>query len=166
MMSFCVRVKEAAIILGFYIHFPFVFVCVLVAHLCLTLCNPTVCRPWDSSVHEIFQARILQWVAIPFSRGSFQPRDRTRVICIVCGFFTIWAIREAPFPIYLPWIALFLRPAYVHLCHLCLCTNAKCEHRCCTGHSPFLGCSFLQASDQIWTHLPDVQCSHANISML
>ena len=144
------------------------FACVLVAQLCLTLCDPIVCSPWDSSVHGILQARILEWVAIPFSRGSFQPRDRTRVSCIVFEFFTSWAIREAPFPIYLPWITitLFLRPAYVHLCHFCLCANAKCEHHCSIGHSPFLGCSFLQASDQIWTHLPDVQCSHLNISML
>ena len=166
MTSFCVRLKEVAIILGFQIHLPFVFACVLVAQLCLTLCHPIVCSPWDSSVPGILQARILEWVAIPFSRGSLQPRGRTRVFCIVCGFFTIWAIKEAPFPIHLPWIALFLRPAYVHLCHFCLCTNAKCGHCCSIGHSPFLGCSFLQASDQIWTNLPDVQCSHVNISML
>ena len=53
-------------------------VCVLVAHLCLTLCNPMDCNPSGSSVHEIFQARILEWVAISFSRGSSQPRDQTR----------------------------------------------------------------------------------------
>ena len=47
---------------------------VLVAQLCLTLCNPMDCSPPDSSVHEIFQARILEWVAISFSRGSSQPR--------------------------------------------------------------------------------------------
>ena len=43
----------------------------------------------------ILQARILEWVAIPFSRGSSQPRDRTQVSCIADGFFTIWATREA-----------------------------------------------------------------------
>ena len=46
--------------------------------------------------HGILQARILEWVAISFSRGSFQPRDRTHVSCIVGTFFTNWATREAP----------------------------------------------------------------------
>ena len=44
-----------------------------------TLCNPVDCSLPGSSVHGILQARILEWVAIPFSRGSFQPRDRTQV---------------------------------------------------------------------------------------
>ena len=43
----------------------------------------------------ILQARILEWVAMPSSRGSSQPRDRTQVSCIAGGFFTIWATREA-----------------------------------------------------------------------
>ena len=43
----------------------------------------------------ILQARILKWVAFPFSRGSFQPRDRTQVSRIAGGFFTVWATREA-----------------------------------------------------------------------
>ena len=42
-----------------------------------------------------FQARILEWVAIPFSRGSSQPRDQTQVSHIADGFFTSWATREA-----------------------------------------------------------------------
>ena len=42
---------------------------------CLTLCNPTDYSPQGSSVHGILQAKILGWVAIPFSRGSSQPRD-------------------------------------------------------------------------------------------
>ena len=50
-----------------------------VTQLCLTLCDPTDCSPPGSSVHGILQARILQWVAIPFSRGSSQPRDQTQV---------------------------------------------------------------------------------------
>ena len=44
------------------------------------------------SFHGIFQARILEWVAISFSRESSQPRDRTQVSCIAGGRFTIWAI--------------------------------------------------------------------------
>ena len=48
-----------------------------------------------SSVHGILQIRILEWVAMPFSRGSSQPRDQTQVSCIAGRFFTIWATREA-----------------------------------------------------------------------
>ena len=62
--------------------------CCLVAKSCRLFCNPMDCGPPRSSVHEIFQARILEWVAISFSRGSSWPRDRTRVSCIVGGFFT------------------------------------------------------------------------------
>ena len=49
----------------------------------------------DYTVHGILQARILQWVAVPFSRGSSQPRDRTQVSHTAGGFFTSWAIKEA-----------------------------------------------------------------------
>ena len=49
----------------------------LVVQLCLTLCNPVACSPPGSSVHEILQARLLEWVAIPSSKGSSQPRDWT-----------------------------------------------------------------------------------------
>ena len=57
--------------------------CVKVAQLCLTLCGPM-----NYTVHGILQARILEWVAFPFSRGSSQPRDQTQVSQIVEGFFT------------------------------------------------------------------------------
>ena len=53
----------------------------LVALLCLTLCDPMDCSPPGSSVHGICQARILEWVAISFSRESSQPRDPTHVSC-------------------------------------------------------------------------------------
>ena len=62
---------------------------VLLTQSCLTLCDPIVARPPDSSVRKILQARILEWIAILFSRRSFQPRDRTQVSCITGGFFTI-----------------------------------------------------------------------------
>ena len=55
---------------------------VLVAQLCLTLCNPMDCSPTGSSVHEILQARILEWVAISSSRGSSWPRIWTIISCI------------------------------------------------------------------------------------
>ena len=60
---------------------------VLVAQSCPTLCGPMDCNPPGSSVHGILQSRILEWVAIPFSRGSSQPRDQTRVSCIAGRFF-------------------------------------------------------------------------------
>ena len=69
---------------------------VLVAQACLTLFDPMACSPWSSSVHGIFQARILEWIAIPFSRGFSLPRDWTRVSCIAGRFFTILVTREAP----------------------------------------------------------------------
>ena len=50
----------------------------------------------DYTVHGILQARILEWVAFPLSRESFQPRDQTQVSRIAGVFFTNWAIREAP----------------------------------------------------------------------
>ena len=61
-----------------------------VAQSCLTLFDPM-----DSIVHGILQARRLEWVAFPFSRGSSQPRDQAQVSCIVGGFFASWAMREA-----------------------------------------------------------------------
>ena len=60
----------------------------LVAKLCPTLCKPMDCNPLGSSAHGISQARILEWVAISFSRGSSQPRDRTYIFCLAGGFFT------------------------------------------------------------------------------
>ena len=65
--------------------------CVLVAQSCPTLCDPMDCSPPGSSVHGIFQAKIMGWVAILFSRGVSWPRDRIRV----SRLFTIWATWEA-----------------------------------------------------------------------
>jgi len=56
---------------------------VLVAQSCLFLCNPIDCSPPGSSVHGILQARILEWIAMPSSRGSSQPRDQTLVSCFL-----------------------------------------------------------------------------------
>ena len=72
----------------------YIFLCpsisgVKVAQLC-----PTLCDPMDFTVHGILQARILEWVAFPFSRGSSQHRDRTQVSCIAGRFFTSRATRE------------------------------------------------------------------------
>ena len=58
--------------------------CVLCAQSCSTLCDPLDCRQRGSSVHRIFQASILEWVAISYSRGSSPPMGQIRVSCISC----------------------------------------------------------------------------------
>ena len=60
-----------------------------VAQSCLILCNPMDYSPPGSSVHGIFQARMLEWVAIPFSKGSSQPKNRTQAPCTVGRFFAM-----------------------------------------------------------------------------
>ena len=73
------------------------YVCVCsVTRSCLTLCDPMDCSPPASSVHEILQARILEWVAISSSRRSSRPRDRTCVSCIGRWVLYHWATLEAP----------------------------------------------------------------------
>ena len=73
----------------------YVCVCVLVTQLCPTLCNRMDCSLPGSSVHGIIQARILELIAIPFSRGSSWPRDWTQVSCTAGIFFTVWNTRES-----------------------------------------------------------------------
>ena len=70
-----------------------------------TLCNPMDCSLPGSCVHGILQARILEWVAISFSRESSGFRDWTRVSCIAGRFFTIWAIIRSLGKI-LEWVAI------------------------------------------------------------
>ena len=63
---------------------------VLVSQSCLIFCNPVGCSLPDSSLYRIFQARILEWVGIPFSMASSDPG----IVCIAGRFFTVWATRE------------------------------------------------------------------------
>ena len=58
---------------------------------CLILCDPVDCSPPGSSVHGIFQARMLEWVAMPSSRGSSRPRDRTHV-----SYVLLWQVGSLP----------------------------------------------------------------------
>ena len=70
-------------------------------------------QPHGYTVHGILQARMLEWVAVPFSRGSSQPRNRTEVSCIAGGFFSSWATGEvlvATIYFLTLWIWLFLVP--------------------------------------------------------
>ena len=76
-------------------HFSNLKVKVLVVQSCPILCDPMDCSMPGSCVHGILRARILEWVAFPFSRGSPQPRDQIQVSHTAGGFFTIWATREA-----------------------------------------------------------------------
>ena len=70
---------------------------VKVTQSCLSLCNPM-----DYTVHGILQTRILNWVAVPFSKGSSQLRDQTQLSWISCRFFTSWASREGYKHFYYP----------------------------------------------------------------
>ena len=65
------------------------------AQLCLTLCDPSDCSPPGSFVHGISQARVLEWVAISYSRGSFWPRHRTGISCTGRQIRYHWATWEA-----------------------------------------------------------------------
>ena len=76
--------------------FHYVKVKVLVTQSCLTLCNPMDCSLSGSSVHGHSPGKNMQWIAIPFFRGSSQPTDWTWVSCTTGKFFTIQASREAP----------------------------------------------------------------------
>ena len=69
--------NPASLSIYLYVH-----ACAKLLKSCLTLCNARDCSPPGSSVHVIFQARILKWVAISSSRGSSQPRDRIYISCI------------------------------------------------------------------------------------
>ena len=88
-ISFWYTLEKNKLLLAVYI------MKVLVAQLCPVLRYPMDCSLPGSSVHGIVQARILEWVAIPFSRGSSWSRDWTWIPCIAGRFFTIWATREA-----------------------------------------------------------------------
>ena len=67
----------------------YTYVLCLVAQLCPILCDSMDCSLPGSSVNGILQARTLEWVAMPSSRGSSQPRDRTQVSHIAGRLFTV-----------------------------------------------------------------------------
>ena len=81
--------------------------CRLVAQSCRTLCDPMDCSPPGSSVHGISQARMLEWVAMPCSRASSLPRDRTWISCVLCiGSWILyhWVTWEALFVSVIDWL--------------------------------------------------------------
>ena len=71
------------------------YCCCLVTKLCLTHCNPMDCSPPSSTVHGISQARILEWGAISFSRGSSRHRDQTWVSCMASRFLPLSHLRRS-----------------------------------------------------------------------
>ena len=79
---------------SYYKSLHSVVVVVLVSQSCPALCDPMDYSPQGSPVHRILQARILEWVATPSSRGSSRPRDRNWVSCIAGRFLTVWATKR------------------------------------------------------------------------
>ena len=92
--------------------------CCLATKSSTILCNPMDCSPPGSSLHGISQARILEWVAIPFSRVSSQPRDQTPISCISC-LAGVFCTTEPPGkPLFLPHC--FHIPTPCNLLHILL----------------------------------------------
>ena len=93
-----------------------------VAQSCPNLCDPMDCSLPGSSVHGIFQARVLEWFATSFSSGSSRARDQTQVSHIVDRHFTVWATREVQGIPKLPW------NVHKTVCGLgsLFCGNASC----------------------------------------
>ena len=96
--------------------FPWFSMLSLITILAMTLCCAQLlsrvqlfATPWTVA-HQaplsmgILQARILEWVAMPFSRAPSQPRDRTQVSCIEGGFLTVWATRKQVIKVVTPWV--------------------------------------------------------------
>ena len=102
------KFQERATRLSFWTHFPgflgplenkailIAWKWKLVAQSYVNLCDPMDCSPPGSSLHGIFQARILEWVAVSSCRGSSWPRDGTWISCSTGRFFTVSAARKAP----------------------------------------------------------------------
>ena len=126
---------------------------VLIAQSCPILCDFMDCSPPGSSVHGILQARILEWVAIPFSRESSWCRDWTRVSSVVGIFFTVWATKDETY-LHHYWApdcvlglvlrvihrypVLFVSYSYRHhLCMLCLFFLAKFYISMCQQNTNF-----------------------------
>ena len=129
---------------------------------------PPLCDPIDYTVHGILQARILEWVTFPFSKGSSQPRDWNQVFLSVGGFFTSWATREfqecwksSLFPWLewsLPWWPPHLFSGHIPLCSLYItgfgnfCQFQEKATLFSTQVTLFLLFPFLQCSPGLFLH--------------
>ena len=133
---------------------------------CPTLCDPMDCSLPGSSVHGIFQAIALEWIAISFSRGSSQPRDWTRVSRILDRRFTFWATREV-LGVYKPrilvnsWNYLVINILLVSLenAHVFCLSHQACFHLLDILKSPLL--CFVKHTDwlyiSLWIHSTHLQ---------
>ena len=99
----------------------YVQVC-LAAQSCSTLCDPMDCSSPGSSVHGILQAKILKWVAIPFSKGSSQPRDRTQVSCVEADSLPAEPLERSLHSVYIchNFIKLYILNVHFVVCELYL----------------------------------------------
>ena len=116
---------------------------------CPTLCNPIDCSPAGSSAHGIFQARILEWADISFSRGSSWPRDRTWVSCVAGRFFFTTELPGKPYGS-LTFPRVYLLPSGVHvpyqdwpllsfrICLILVAFSLMNQMRYDRGHHPFI----------------------------
>ena len=106
--------------------FPYTRMCAQPLQSCPALCDPMDCSPPGSSVPGILQARILEWVAMPSSRGSSQPRDQTHVSfisCIASGFFSLLK-PTVPYTFTLVYLSILLR-VDITSCHFSLLKHAN-----------------------------------------
>ena len=108
--------------LPYNLHFLVIISCwsEVLGYLVMSDCDPVDCSPPGSSVLGILQARILEWIAIPVSRGSSQLRDRTQVSCIVGRFFTVWTTEKSLFAIKLFLKFFLLHKAILDWLPLCI----------------------------------------------
>ena len=126
-----------------------------VAQSCPTLCDPMDCSLPGSSLHGILQARVLEWVAISFSRGSSWLRDQTRVSCIPGRRFNLWATREA---LYRSPIILYYRAGRIYItCSMVLglvygfSSQVQATRWC--FHLKMVATHQVLAGSTVWTHI-------------
>ena len=120
-----------------YIYIYILHVHAKLLQLCPAVCDPVDCRPPGSSVHGIFQARILEWVAKPSSRGSSQPSDRTLVSCIGRQILYHCATWEAPF-----YLLLSPLSHQLSMAHILTSTGLAAGAASCLWSHCFLALSF------------------------
>ena len=117
--------------------------CVCQSPSCVRHCDPMDCSPPGSPVHGILQARILEWVALPFSRGSSLPRTWKQISCIRGRFFAFWDTKEA--------LCEYMCPGNLDICCSCAVLPDCLIH---LDRSP-LGSFVYRISEAIiWSGLP------------